>query len=350
MINNNEATVSVIVPVYKAEKCINRCVDSILSQTYTDFELILVDDGSPDSSGVVCDEYAKKDSRIKVIHKKNSGVSVARNIGIDVSSGEYLLFIDSDDYVESDYIENLYNNKSDFTCCGTYRRTESSKMIDIVEYEKYFSDSVDFAYIFLQREIYAPYSKLFKAQIISDYNIRFPVGIQWGEDGMFIADYLSHVNSVRFIEYVGYNYIRYTSQNTLSSSISTDIVGLIEKTRVYCFEKVKDVSPEQYENTRAAIERNLVNNMADYVMRILTGNKTSKEKKRLLSAFLENEYTQKSVKEKSRLYSEIALKSLKSNNAGLVILRYNYLCRYLKLKKWFNKKKSNINEFIYISR
>ena len=91
---------SVIIPVYKVEQYLCRCIDSVLAQTYTDLEIILVDDGSPDGSGAICDEYAAKDSRIKVIHQKNAGVSAARNAGMDLASGEYLAFIDSDDFIE----------------------------------------------------------------------------------------------------------------------------------------------------------------------------------------------------------------------------------------------------------
>ena len=100
--------ISVIVPVYKVEKYLPRCVDSILAQTYKDLEIILVDDGSPDNCGEICDEYALKDSRIKVIHKQNGGLSDARNVGIEAAKGEYISFIDSDDYIAIDYIATLY--------------------------------------------------------------------------------------------------------------------------------------------------------------------------------------------------------------------------------------------------
>ena len=100
--------ISVIVPVYRVEPYLRRCVDSILSQTFTDFELILVDDGSPDNCGTICDEYALKDSRVRVIHKQNGGLSDARNAGIDIAKGEFLSFIDSDDLVAPEYLNKLY--------------------------------------------------------------------------------------------------------------------------------------------------------------------------------------------------------------------------------------------------
>lgn len=101
-------TISIIVPIYNTEKYLHRCVDSILSQTFVDFELILVDDGSTDLSGRICDEYAAKDSRIKVIHKKNGGQSSARNVGIEISKGKYIVFVDSDDWISTDCFEYLY--------------------------------------------------------------------------------------------------------------------------------------------------------------------------------------------------------------------------------------------------
>lgn len=104
-----EDLISVIIPVYKVEKYLKRCVDSVIGQTYKNLEIILVDDGSPDGCPAICNEYTKNDKRIKVIHKKNGGLSDARNAGIDKSSGKYITFIDSDDYVASDYVEYLYN-------------------------------------------------------------------------------------------------------------------------------------------------------------------------------------------------------------------------------------------------
>lgn len=103
-----EATISVIIPVYKTEQYLNRCVQSVLRQTYQNLEIILVDDGSPDGSGQLCDRLAQEDSRIRVIHKENGGASSARNAGLDISTGEFVCFVDSDDYVEKDYVSTLF--------------------------------------------------------------------------------------------------------------------------------------------------------------------------------------------------------------------------------------------------
>ena len=108
------AKISVIVPIYKVEKYLKKCVDSIINQTYTNLEIILVEDGSPDNSGKICDEYAKKDGRIKVIHKENCGLSDARNVGIEQATGDYIATVDSDDYIDVDFIEVLYNIIKEF--------------------------------------------------------------------------------------------------------------------------------------------------------------------------------------------------------------------------------------------
>lgn len=113
--------ISVIVPVYKVETYLPACVDSILSQTFSDFELILVDDGSPDACGAMCDGYAREDSRIRVIHQKNGGLSAARNAGLDIAKGEYVTFVDSDDVIMRDYLRELYlaiiKNDAEVACC-----------------------------------------------------------------------------------------------------------------------------------------------------------------------------------------------------------------------------------------
>ncbi|WP_426351361.1 glycosyltransferase family 2 protein [Alloiococcus sp. CFN-8] len=136
--------ISIIVPIYNVEQYLKRCIDSILVQTYTNFELILVDDGSPDSSGNICDEYARKDPRVLVIHKSNGGLSDARNAGLRIAKGDYIAFVDSDDWVAPTFLEYLLNalkkSDSDICECDVIRTTGSSfvpKNIQHEEYENY---------------------------------------------------------------------------------------------------------------------------------------------------------------------------------------------------------------------
>ncbi len=136
--------VSVIVPVYKAEKWLHRCVDSILAQTMEDFELLLIDDGSPDRSGEICDEYAKKDKRVKVIHQENKGSVGARNAGLSVAKGKYLAFVDSDDYVKEDMLDKIVDvaevEKLDIVWCGVECELKDKKVYSVFDVR----DDVDF--------------------------------------------------------------------------------------------------------------------------------------------------------------------------------------------------------------
>ena len=133
--------ISVIVPVYNTEKYLHRCVDSILAQTFTDFELLLIDDGSTDSSGAICDEYAQKDSRVRVFHKENGGASSARNLGLDNATGEWITFCDSDDFVYSYWLSNFDVDKNgrtyDIICQGIEC---SKKFVETHNSNKYLFD------------------------------------------------------------------------------------------------------------------------------------------------------------------------------------------------------------------
>lgn len=172
--------ISVIVPVYNVEKYLNRCVDSILLQTYKNLEIILVDDGSTDSSGNICDEYAKKDNRIQVIHKVNGGLSSARNAGLDIVNGKYISFIDSDDYIKNDMIESLYtaciNEKVSITCCGRFDVYEKKiiKSFVLKKPVKLCLTEVLGRLLLWDGLDSAACDKLFKAELFE--KVRFPVG------------------------------------------------------------------------------------------------------------------------------------------------------------------------------
>lgn len=166
--------ISIIVPVYKVEKYLSKCVDSILAQTFTDFELILVDDGSPDSCGKICDEYALKDSRIKVIHKENGGLSDARNAGIAVAKGEYLGFVDSDDYIAPDMYELLYRlireNDADISICDAVLVDEETEVNYVDSEKKYILERESALKEMIFKRLFAvnAWNKLYKKELFSD--------------------------------------------------------------------------------------------------------------------------------------------------------------------------------------
>lgn len=178
---NNNPIISIIVPVYNTEKFLSKCIESILNQTFKDFELILVDDGSLDLCPKICDEYAQKDARIKVIHKKNGGLSDARNAGIEAACGEYLGFVDSDDYIKENMYEVLYNliseYQADISICMAVSVDENSEPVWGGKATTAVFNGKDalYAMIFERRFAVNSWNKLYKRELFGE--LRFPVGM-----------------------------------------------------------------------------------------------------------------------------------------------------------------------------
>ena len=198
---------SVIIPVYKAEYTLRRCVDSLINQNRSDAEIILINDGSPDSSGEICKEYAELYNQVKYIEKENGGVSTARNAGLSVATGEYILFVDSDDWVTDDYFETINNALTEYD----YDLIQFSQSIadDEQNTEKhipsFFSVERDeiinrLAEDMWKKRINTPNGKVYKRSIIKDNNIRFLEHIEVGEDRTFNIEYVLNINSFRVIE------------------------------------------------------------------------------------------------------------------------------------------------------
>ena len=197
------AEISIIVPVYNVEKYLENCIESILNQTFKDFELILVDDGSTDNSGKICDIYKKKDSRIKVIHKNNGGLSSARNAGLDIACGKYVGFVDSDDYIHYQMYEKLYHqiikNKADISVCGFQKVKQFEK--DLLSTNKFYEKVELFNNIEALEQLYCKYStefvvswnKLYIKTLFKD--IKFKEGVIH-EDEFIIHRLLYNVNKV----------------------------------------------------------------------------------------------------------------------------------------------------------
>lgn len=173
--------VSVIVPVYNVEHYIHRALDSLLNQTYPHLDIILVDDGSPDKCPQICDEYARKDNRVRVIHKKNGGLSDARNVGLDIATGEYITFLDSDDYILPDTVEKFlrtaHEQNVDVVCCGLNIIDTSGKIYDYRKCEASFKASGEAVVKLLLKDVF-PYNfspaKFYKRTLFD--GIHFPVG------------------------------------------------------------------------------------------------------------------------------------------------------------------------------
>lgn len=189
--------ISIIVPIYKVELYLSSCIDSILNQTYKDFEVILVDDGSPDLCPVICDEYAKKDKRIKVVHKDNGGQSSARNAGLEIARGEYIAFVDSDDTIHPDMLKILVSMiaQKDIAICGHKEVTENNntpQKVDTFKKNEELSEDDLWNEIFCKLNN-AVWNKLYRKSLIKE--LRFPLSLPHGEDLFFNLNYLLNCHS-----------------------------------------------------------------------------------------------------------------------------------------------------------
>lgn len=203
--------ISIIIPIFNAEKYLERCIKSVLNQTYKNFEAILVDDGSTDNSCLICDNYALKDKRLKIIHKKNGGVSSARNIGVENSEGKYIVFIDADDFIDTDCLETFINySQYDFVMCGFKEYIQDDEKKEICHKLYIANNNEQTKNIALQKEyidfISFPWMKMLKTSIIKNNNIVFNEKIDYAEDTCFILEYLAKCNNAIIIEKPLYNY------------------------------------------------------------------------------------------------------------------------------------------------
>ena len=203
--------VSVIVPVFNASKYIGKTLDSIINQDFDSYEIIVVDDGSTDNSlEIINDTLEKTEIPHKVIHQENAGVSVARNVGIDASTGDYLVFIDADDHVTSNHLSTLYNGESDFSLI-LYVKEDGDRLIDMDTY----TEDVISAYDFIKKELnmeitFNFFQLMYKASIIKDNNIRFTPGIVYGEDTEFAHKALSNGSEIVINNTVTYYYVQHS--------------------------------------------------------------------------------------------------------------------------------------------
>ena len=215
--------ISIIVPVYMAEKYLHRCVDSLLAQTFQDFEILLIDDGSPDNSGEICDIYAQKDLRVRVFHKENGGVSSARQCGIDNAYGEYTIHVDPDDWVEPTMLEELYEKVKkddvdmlicdyyeDYTDKSIYIKQEPSSLESDIVLKEHF------------KELHGSCcNKLIRRSCYERYNISFPLDLTCSEDLYVCVSLLKHPITVAYLPKAFYHYTQDVNTNSLVKRIKT---------------------------------------------------------------------------------------------------------------------------------
>lgn len=265
-------TVSIIVPVYNAENTIRRCVDSILDQEYTDFELLLVNDGSTDRSGDICDEYAAKDPRVRVIHKENTGVSDTRNLAIGQAQGTYLQFLDSDDWITPDATNSLVRaaeaHQCDLVISDFYRvvgeRVSHKGDIDddaVLSREEYaahmMENPADFYYGVL-------WNKLYRRSIVETRHLRMDPEISWCEDFMFNLEYIRYAETFYALQVPIYYYVK--TKGSLANQSLTISKTIKMKLTVFeyyhrFFKTVLD--EEEYEKSRLKVYRFLLDAAGD---------------------------------------------------------------------------------------
>lgn len=222
--------ISIIIPVYNVENHLKQCIESVINQTYKELEIIIIDDGSKDSSGKICDEYAEKDKRIKVIHKENGGISKARNTGLDIATGKYIMFIDSDDFFEENTCELLYNeieNKNADYVIGNYRHTShdsknwSYPLFNVEDIDSNFKVSIkDY-----KKSIYVLnsviWNKIYKRDFIEEHNLRFIEGVM-AEDAIFAIYFYTNSDNGYYIKDVIYNYRQNDEKKSLSTTCTKE--------------------------------------------------------------------------------------------------------------------------------
>lgn len=248
---NNEL-ITIVVPIYNVERYLEKCLTSIILQTYKNLEIILVNDGSTDNSLKICEEFKKNDDRIKIINQKNAGLSAARNTGINEATGEYIAFIDSDDFVSCKFIENLYKealkNNCDIVCCDFYYINEIEKKWYIKEKENKVYTSIEAIkdiFIGKQNTEVMTWNKLYRLELFNKYDIRFPVG-KLNEDNFTTYKLYYYSNTISLINDKLYYYLQRKNSimNTSFNKKRLDILDSISEVKTFFSDKSVNLENE----------------------------------------------------------------------------------------------------------
>ena len=291
----NSPEVSIIVPIYNSEKYLSRCVDSIVSQTFNNFECILIDDGSTDNSSFMCNSYVQSDNRIVVIHQENSGLSVTRNRGIDIARGKYICHVDSDDYIQKNMCEILVDavqrSDADVVCCGYI---ENNKVRSLCDEDFIFRDCSIIEiihYLEMRHAFGVAWNKIYKKSILDTYSIRFPFAAnKFGEDMIFSLQYFRHIKTAYLSSHHLYHY-----RHDNKSSLAKENVTLAECE--FRFENVSKLFIQIDNNAKSLFYAELLAKDFKYtlamLLRLYSENMGTKERqdfiKRLKKFYKDNE-------------------------------------------------------------
>lgn len=317
--------VSIVVPVYNVEKYLKKCIESIISQTYKNLEIILVDDGSTDGSGKICDDYLTKDKRIKVIHKQNGGLSDARNVGIGVATGKYITFIDSDDYVENDYIEYLYNliinNKCDMSICSLKLHSKNKFIDNAINYNTCIFTNKECLKNMLCENGFnvSACAKMYKTKLFE--NIDFPYGKLCEDNGttyklILKCDKIAYGNESKYIYEMRNNSIMHTSFSSKKLDL-IELTDLMYDDVIKIFPDLKDALIKRKIHSRFSILRQIVMSNDKN-----TKNIFNKYKKEILCDY-KSEFKNNPIISKKEKFAYMSLK------LGKQFFKFSWCC-YLK--------------------
>lgn len=285
----NSPVISIIVPVYNAECFITECIESIVGQDYKDLQIILIDDGSTDSSGIICDEYAKKDERICVIHQKNSGVSSARNRGLKIAIGKYVAFVDADDVLPKyAYSYLMKNDTSSETLIMGQRQlmSEQGELLTRANIRTAEISKIDFIMDLFTEAIF-PYlgyltDKLFLRDIIHTNNIWFDKNVKLNEDRLFVLEYTKHCKRIKIMEGIVY-YYRQRKSGVIASTRRNKTVTDEEMTVLISFQRMQSICFTISEEAYYICSRKAFESALDLLRRV---SPKDKEKKKSIKEFL----------------------------------------------------------------
>ena len=351
-------TVSIIVPVYNAQRTLRRCIDSVLNQTFSDFELLLVDDGSKDESGEICDSYALRDERVKVFHIENSGVSAARNVALDRARGEYLQFLDSDDWITADATQQFVRAARKYDCdmviSDFYRVVndrlsvkgdiEEAAVMSREEFAAHMMENpADFYYGVL-------WNKLFRRSIVEEHALRMNPEISWCEDFLFNMEYIRYADRFYALNVPLYYYVK--TKGSLASQGSNLFTTLQMKATVFEYynQLYKDIwNEEEYQKRRRKVYRFLLDAAGDGAVmpailpsvRKLGDERVTIEPEMLGEVgIMADSYREWKLLE--RCVESTAIKYALSNNEAMVLLALGH--------DGFRGKRQDLAELAHISR
>lgn len=356
--------ISFIIPVYKVEeKYLRECIESLLKISVSNIEFVLVEDGSPDNNGIICDEYAAVDERIQVIHKNHEGVSAARNKGIYISKGKYITFIDSDDWIDSQKIEKILKfinkNNYDLIIYGYYDNYKDNEIIRIPKFDNKITFTENEEFIELKKMVFMreygslkegksggilcnTVDKIIKRDLLINNNIRFDTEIAISEDALFNLEMLFHCKSAYYIDIYAYHY----RKRRTSAGKSRNFIGL-EKSIIPFYSKAKDIL-DKYQAPEI-LYTSLYYRCFDLIS------------EQLDNVFLYNKNNKLSLYQRSQLFSQIisfepfviSIQKVRLNNLGIkrrimaILLKNNLSILFLLLKDFLQILHKNKNDKYY---